>query len=261
MAIKSGRADARGHVGGTCRRHTADKTVGQPGGRMGPPRAGPPVTHRADVHITDAHGGHTHSGPSLSSSLPLSFSVISLAASGQASDRATASPVCRGTERSSQPAFSGSWITAASASASPPCGRSGALPARPRADWRGQAASTEVSRAAAQPAGVPSPAASAAGKVARRLSSLGSITHALAASRARAAAGGGPVPRSSAATAGPPDRFALRQSMSQELNGVRVQLPLDQQVKVLPRGHAVGQQAPRLIAQAGARELRGPPSR
>ena len=42
--------------------------------------------------------------------------------------------------------------------------------------------------------------------------------------------------------------------MSQELHGVRVQSPLDQPVEVLPGGHALGQQAARLLAQSGRAE-------
>ena len=112
---------------------------------------------------------------------------------------------------------------------------------------------------AAQPSGVPTLAASAAVKAARRFSSFGSITQALAAfsaaSRGRRRLGThNPLGTETC----PPHGFALGQGMGQELGRVAVKLLVDQHGQKLPRDHAVLKQRLGFIAQGESlSDLRG----
>ncbi len=170
-------------------------TVGQPGGRIGPPTCGTQnIDHRADVHVTGARGGHTHGRPLLPSLGRLSVFLCGGLGPGvlTGSDFQPDLEECRvllggllglldhGGERQG----AGDQVSREVLGR----GDRGQI-------GRGQAAAAEVGRRrGAARRSVRRPAASAAGNVARRFSSFGSITQAFAASSAAAAVGDGSGP-------------------------------------------------------------------
>ena len=262
MAIRSGGPTQVAMSVDPRRRHAADQH-GRAAGRQDRPadvgdRRDAGRDHRADVHVTDARGGHTHRRPSLpyGDSASVSRSAVSLreTSDGQACWPAATSRPIRRNAACFSAAFSGSLMTAASVRASATswavtcsAGATGGQMGRRQAaaaevGGRGGAAgrSAEPGRLGRRERRAPLLVLRVEHPVSRRIQRRGRRRRCIRTRDLRDA------------TAGPPDRLASGQGMSQDLHGIGTQLALDQAVEVLAGRQPLGQQPECLLAQPGA---------